>query len=207
MENNIDIYEPEVRYRGSRNYLHTADFYECMCDGANQVGMPARAGPVVMNIRRLTRKQPRYCFGREAVATSSDDVVMDFRYVSEAGEVAGWVVERDADIAGNKPYDESRIWGPAELDGKHARLDADTGMAPIEVITALGVLQHKTLYPPPEGRRWLCVRVNIARPLVADDANGVDVEMVQMIGGRISKSVVDVGGERLGHMSFILGEP
>ena len=132
---------------------------------------------------------------------------MDFRFTSEGRTIAGFVDESATAIAANKPYEEARIWDHARIEDKRAMLRHDTGMAPIEVITALGVLQHKTLYPPEAGHRWLCVRVRFGHPPRPEEVDHVDVEIRQFIAGKISKSAIGLHGENLGEMSFILGAP
>lgn len=204
----IGTHEPTVAFRGTRNYVHTADYYEELLVGAAALGLTVEAGPIQLNIRRLTRRQPVFHYLEDGAAAPHDtDSVMDFRFTAGGRAWAGYVSESDREIADRKAYEEARIWDHAVLADKNIRLRRDTGMTPIEVITALGVLQHKTLYPPQDGHRWLCVRVRFAHPPTPAEVDHVDIDIRQFIAGKISKSSIALRDGLLGEMSFILGAP
>jgi hypothetical protein len=85
------------------------------------------------------------------------------------------------------------------------RMTDDPGMEPIEVVTALSVLQHRKILPPATGRRWLLARLQLARPLRADAAAECQIRLTQTAGRSMTRSVIATPTEVLGTMTFILG--
>lgn len=199
---------PYFMTRGARKYIHTADLYDALSAAAKELGHGPLVGPVQLNIRKLAYHQPVFYFGRPNLPPKLvSDATMDFSITVPDGIIHGRVEESDRPLSESKAYDEDAIWRLATIDGRVIRLRGDSGARPIEVVTALGVLHHKTLFPPVAGQRWLCVRVKLSRPLTEADACDAMLEMKQVIGEKITKSDIVVCGKPIGLISFILGKP
>jgi hypothetical protein len=201
----VKVYAPDIAYRGTRSYVHSTDLYEEILTGCEHAGLGTADGPLALRFRRALRVQPDICF-----LTPGDDRGADAAgefFLTIAGQqVIGMVRPTRRPMTRHKPYDERPIWERATLSGDTIVLREATGAAPIEVVTALGVLQHRTLYPPAPARRWMLGRIELVRPLIASDAGGVAITLRQQIGGRMTRSSIASDGAALGSMDFLLAE-
>src|SRR5262249_1151240 len=97
------------------------------------------------------------------------------------------------------------IWSKARIDGNRAQIAGDTGMRPIEVVTALCAFHHRQLYPQPVGKRWLLARLSLLRPLRPQDATDITLSLDRIVGKSMTQSTIRTAIERLGEIDFVLG--
>jgi hypothetical protein len=197
------VHAPTMLFRGTRDYLHSTDIYGELIAGAHAAGLPPIDGIVALEMRMPITSQPEFHFG--AAPSSKSPAAAAFRLGIQGDVVSGAIFASNRPVVGWRPYDESRISSEARINGRKVELFAATGMSPIEVVTALGVLQHKTLFPPPVGKRWLLARLFLRRPLRPQDATTITISLDRVVGKSMTRSGVATFGEQLGHMDFVLG--
>jgi hypothetical protein len=196
----VFIHAPTFEFRGTRDYVHSTDMYTELLAGADAAGFSPIDGIVSLGIRRWIRTQPEFHFGVEL-----EDAPATFQLGLRTGVISGAIVASDRPVAGRKTYDESPIWRMARLSSNCAEIVGDTGLKPIEVVTALCTFQHRQTYPPPVGKRWLLARLSLLRPLRPEDAKAITISVDRMIGKTMTRSSIRSPIERLGAIDYILG--
>lgn len=197
-----------VQYRGTRSYVHAADLYGALEQMPARFGLGEITGHIRLDLRRAMRRRPQFHVIAPGRPVNPDpQAPAGFSIGLRQGTLAGWITESDEPVDGSKPYDEGAIWSRATVEGETSLLRGDTAARPIEVVTALGVLHHKTLFPPPEGLRWMCVRLDFERPLSEADAFDAQLRMTNVAARKFTKSAITLRGKRNGDIYFILGSP
>jgi hypothetical protein len=197
------VHAPTMLFRGTRDYLHSTDIYGELIAGAHAAGLAPIDGMVALEMRMPITTQPEFHFGD--APSSECPAAAAFRLGIQSDVISGAILASNRPVIGCRPYDESRISSEARIAGRKVELFAETGMSPIEVVTALGVHQHKTLFPPPVGKRWLLARLFLRRPLRSQDASTITISLDRVVGKSMTRSSVATLNEQLGHMDFILG--
>jgi hypothetical protein len=198
----VKLYAPELSFRGTRNYIHSTDLYEHLLAGSVAAGVGGVDGPIVLKFRRRIASQPEYAFqvaGDETSGASSEFVL------TIGGEpVRGVIRESGRPVDRRREYDERSIWDAAAVSGNTITGRPPSGTAPIEAVTALGVLHLRTLFPPPDGSRWMLARIDLKRPLDIEQLDPVTIVLRQQVVGRMTRSVIEHPGGSLGSMEFVL---
>jgi hypothetical protein len=199
---NTAIHRPDVTFRAARNYVHSTDLYEELLRGAAAIGA-VPDGPVELKFRRLLTNQPAFHYARSLSDLPANAPVVFSLAV--AGEMHhGAVVDRNTPVSDRRPYDEAPIWKCAVHQGQAIEVAIDTGMRPIEVVTALGVLLHRRSLPPPADRKWLLTRLELNRPLSHQDVRQIRIECARVT-GTMTRSRVESHCGLAGTMDFMLG--
>lgn len=202
----FDVHEPVAEFRGARDYVHSTDLYDEIVRGAEALGLNF-AGPVDLRIKARITRQPRYRFSREdALSPVADAVAAQCRFHDGGRPWVVLVSEGVTPVIGRKPYDEGPAARHGSITGRTARLTGETGLQPIEAVTALAVLLHKTALPPPPGRRWMLGQMTLERALAPRDATELRIEIDKVSAGAITRSTLFSGDERLGALVFILAD-
>jgi hypothetical protein len=196
------VYAPTMMFRGNRDYIHSTDIYGELISGASAAGLPPVDGMVILEIRTPLTRQPEFHFGADEQAKLPGAAV--FRLGIGNDFAFGVILPTERHVVGRRPYDEGRIASEARVKDWLVALNTDTGMSPIEVLTALAVFQHKTLFPPPTTKRWLLARLSLVRPLRPQDATAMNISLDRVVGKSITRSTVSVPNERLGNLDFVL---
>ena len=205
----VKVVRPTFAFRAERNYIHTTDIYDCLLAGLAEAGFGDADGTVSLTIREVMRKQLELHI-RETGETvpRPPRAVIDFAVLGGKERIGGWFVATDRPVEERVPYDEeAAIRGRAVVDGHTIAIEGNVGATAIEVVTALAVQLHNTLSPPPPGKKWLDTRLDLHRRLRPADAGRLSLEMVKRHGDRLTKSLISVPGEDLGHIYFSLGTP
>lgn len=195
---------PIVAYRGTRTYVHSTDLYIELMAAAVTLGL-ALDGPVDLRFKRAITSQVEFHFDGEVESDEAGAAPARFAIGSGDRTVFGRIAATGLPVTGRKPYDEHRIWDLARIDGRSVTLSGNTGCAPIEVVTALGVLLHNTIHKPPLGSRWLLSRLALDRPLRATDAVEMKVAITREIGRTMTRSSLAASEAAIGTMDFIVG--
>jgi hypothetical protein len=195
------VHFPEALLRGGRDYVHSTDIYDQIMAGAAAAGL-APSGPFDLRIRAKIVRRPRYVF--HAGEVSERTAAAQARFSSEGAPWTVLVQEAGEPVVGRRDYDESPAARAAVISDRRAAISSRTGLQPIEAVTALAVYLHKTLFPPPSGRRWILGELNLVRPLMAADATTVAVE-IERVSGPLSRSRIEAADGALGQMLFVLG--
>jgi hypothetical protein len=197
------VYEPPAQFRSNRNYVHSTDLYDALVGGAAEAGLPVN-GPFDLRIRRAVRNRPRYRYFSGAPADGAPVATFPFHANGTACVVQ--VEEGLEAVTDRKPYDERPAARAAHIDGLNAVLDGETGMRPIEAVTALGVYLHKSALPPPAGRRWMLAQLKARRPLVESETRRLALEIDKQIGKTMTRTQMTGEDGPLGTMVFILAD-
>jgi hypothetical protein len=177
--------------------------YAELLAGANAARFSPVDGIVDLAVRRWIRTQPEFHFGAGAEEETASPAT--FRLGTRTGIVCGGIIASDRPVVGRNPYDESPIWNNARIYGNRAEITADTGLKPIEVVTALCTFHHRQTYPPQVGKRWLLARLYLLRPLRPEDASAITISIDRIVGGVMTRSTIHAATERVGEIDFILG--
>lgn len=198
------IHAPIFKFRGARNYVHSTDLYEELMLGVAAAGLPPADGAVELKLRLPITTQPELHFlAGDSLGPASAG---SFALTIAGRPFSGLIVATDRPVSERKTYDEGAIWSRSRIEDRCIALSADSGMRPIEVITALGVMLHKTLFPPSAGERWLLSKLNLVRPLQASDAVSASVRIERTIGKSMTRCTLAASEVHLGTMDFILGQ-
>ena len=197
------VHAPTFKFRGPRDYVHSTDMYAELLAGAEAAGFSPVDGIVDLGVRRWIRTQPEFHFGAEAEKKNIPPAI--FRLGTRTGIVSGAIIASDRPVVGRNPYDESPIWNNARIYGNRAEITADTGLKPIEVVTALCTFHHRKTHPPPVGKRWLLARLYLLRPLRPEDASAITISIDRIVGGVMTRSTILAAMERVGEIDFMLG--
>jgi len=198
------VHAPIFKFRGARSYVHSTDLYQELVLGVAAAGLPPVDGAVELKLRLPITTQPELHFltGDSAGAASAGSFVL----VISGRPIFGQIVATDRPVSERKTYDEDAIWSRSRIEGRCIALETGSGMLPIEVITALGVRLHKTLFPPSAGERWLLSKLNLVRPLEAGDAPTASVRIERTIGKSMTRCALAASDFHLGTMDFIVGQ-
>lgn len=198
-------YNPQLAFRGKRDYIHSTDLYPAILAGCAALGLPKPRGSILINIRQRLTTQPRifYCRGKIHRDRLSD-AVADFVLGGAEQGLAGWIAAGGHPVTERKPYDEGAIWSKAHIDNNRISLVGETDANAVEVITALAVLLHNTVCSPPPHQKWLLARLQLLRPLEPRDAAAVALVLRQKLGNLATRTAVESDGAPLGAMNFIL---
>ena len=197
------VYEPEARFRGSRDYVHSTDLYEEIAAGTKVAGLSFE-GPLDFRIRAKITHRPRYVYQCANEPIAPNAATCSFLNGSE-----GWVAvinETDAVVSDRKPYDEGPVVRFSGIENLKAALDGPTGMRPIEALTALAVHLHKTALPPPAGQRWMLGQLISRRVLVPEDATKLTLEIERQIGKSTTRTRITAQDGVIGSMIFVLAK-
>lgn len=198
------IHDPVAHLRGSRDYIHSTDLYEEIVRGAEAAGL-IFAGPIDLRIKAKITRRPRYRFAEEGVSpVGAEAIAAQCRFHHEGRKWLALVTESSEHVTGRKSYDE----GPAATHGavidRAAHLTGETGLRPIEAVTALAVLLHKQALPPPPEKRWMLGQLTLERALESRDAAELRIVIDKVAGGTITRSSLTGHDGRFGGMTFIL---
>lgn len=198
------VWTPPAAYRGTRSYIHSTDLYEGVVAGAAAAQVSV-VGAIELRIRALLVDSPRYIFSRELLPNASGAPAVCF-LESDVGPLHVVIEATSEPVTERKQYDETPVATLSRLEGRTAILDGDTGLRPIEAVTALAVLLHKASLPPSDGRRWMLAQLTIKRPLLPIDASTLKLTIERLVGGSMTRTRIDAADETIGHMMFILSK-
>jgi hypothetical protein len=197
------LHAPPVAIRGARDYVHSTDLYEEIVTGAAAGGLIV-AGPIDLKIIGKIKRRPEYRYLCVKDADNADaSAICRFR----AGGGTDWtciIVQSGEPVSARKAYDESPAANLGQIDGRTIAISSETGLRPIEAVTALGVVLHKNVLPPPTGERWMLTQLTLRRPLRASDTRKLIVAIDRVIGQRMTRSSLTAEDGPLGAMVFIL---
>jgi hypothetical protein len=194
---------PAAAFRGTRDYVHSTDIYEEILAGARAIG-GTPDGPMDLRLRGRMTRRPAYHFRRGARAAAGNAAPASADIVLGGKAWTVEVLETDEPITARKPYDETPVWSRVRQEGETFRVNEDTGARPIETVTAIGVLLHRALFPPPPGKRWMLARLSLERPLDDRDSRHIAVSLDKRLGGSTTRTRLTGEDAVFGTMMFML---
>jgi hypothetical protein len=200
--------ELEFRFKGDRTYVHGTDMYNAML-GELLTSYPAiTISPLRFTVHRPATLQCHLLVGEpgETLAKPASAVTELTTHVAE-GRISAWLFEVDAPVTERYPYDEDRVETVCICHDSSIAIHQDSGYTPIETAVAMTKLLHRRLYPPDMGK-WLFTRLELQRPLAGADTSRFAIHFLEDLGrGRLTKSKIQVGSERIGQIYFSARRP
>lgn len=190
----------ELGYKGTRGYLHGTDMYSAIMECLGRVAPQHLLSPVKMVMHDFSHNQCDmvYSIGQDR-CPRPDNARLEF-YLSD--NISGWLKETDRLVLARRPYPEEEIVAKSRIEGQTilAVSDAACSFSPIEVLVSLTKRLH--LIVRSGSVRWALTRLELQRPLQDSDSQCLQVELLQALGNRLTKSAVRVGNVPLGHIFF-----
>jgi hypothetical protein len=198
------VHSPEVAYRAHRNYVHSTTLYGELIAGARAAGFEPD-GPIELKVRRLMRGQPQFHYETRAQSALGNPPVT-FSLSAGGALWHGAVIERTEPVRQREAYDETPIWNGACPEGRGVQFDGESGMQPIETVTALTLWLHRRLFTIPDDRKWFLSRLDLKRPLVATDARRLRIDVARNVGTAMTRSPITADDGVIGCIEFMLGD-
>jgi hypothetical protein len=200
----IFVHEPETALRGSRDYVHSTDLYDQIAASVASAGL-AFEGPIDFKIKARIVHRPRHTI--VAAGQAMADAVATCTFTSNGQDFMVAVTETNALVTARKPYDESPAAKASHIEGREAVLAGETGLRPVEAVTALAVHLHKTALPPAAGLRWMLGQMSIRRPLAETETRTLTLAIDRTIGSTMTRTRMEAHDGVLGTIIFILAGP
>lgn len=198
--NEIQTIPLEFGYKGKRDYLQGPDMYNAIMEYLRRVAPQHLRGPVKMVMHDFSHNQCDmvYSIGQNR-CPRPDNARLEF-YISD--NISGWLKETDRLVLVRRPYPEEEIVAKSRVEGQTvlAVSDASFSFSAIEVLVSLTKRLH--LIVRSGAARWALTRLELLRPLQDSDSECLQVELLQALGNRLTKSAVRVGNVPLGHIFF-----
>jgi len=112
-------------------------------------------------------------------------------------------VETQELIVERVQYLEQEIVEKCSIKDKAVFIADETPYSAIEVLLAMSKHLHHILYPQADGK-WFFARLDLDRLLCPNDAACFQVELVQNLQNRLTKSRILSGDKVIGHIYFSL---
>ena len=196
------LHAPSAAFRGSRGYVHSTDLYEEILRGTAAAGL-SFDGPVNLRIRQRMTRVPRY-----ELLQGGGDAPAEFAalcHFSAGGAEWTWVVtETQQDVSDRKPYDESPASSCGRFSDRAVTISEETGLRPIEAVTALAVLLLNRELPPAAGQRWMLGQLALDRALRASDTRLLTIAIERKVGATMVRCAIVGEDGPFGSMMFIL---
>jgi hypothetical protein len=196
-------FQPAASFRGQRDYFHSTDIYLALIEllGKSDVR------PVSFDLKLRERIVTAPTF--EAYVNQPPIESSQAAATARLTDVEGrhWQVlvrPGNSPISARKPYDENVIWSKTRRELDAFTVEGCEDVEPIEVVTAVGVLAHRTMFPPAQGKRWMLAQLQADRMLGPSELQFFRFELRRQLGRGTTQSVMtDLAGP-FGKMLFIL---
>ena len=194
---------PPFAYRGDRTFINSASIYEAILENLGAAGMAEASGAVYLTIRRMTHAHLKIFYGAPG-DEPSPVAVADLTLDTDDGPVVGWLEDTGIPVLDRLPYDEAVIESLGVIEGNVMGVNGDGGYSPAQVATSSARRLHDALHPPGPGQKWLCVRIDLDRPLRADDTDGLSISIRRNIHDVLTVTALERDGVTFGRLGFSL---
>ena len=199
MEEVFQSKDLNLKFKGPRNYLHGTDMYREITALIHALH-PGDGGRFRLTIHDIVHTQCRLLHA-DADLPPPDGAKVEFHYDSDAAHCTGWLVETKDPVKDRVEYDEDSITRNCTVEGKRVTFRKETPNSSIEVLVAINKKLHQTLYPDEPGK-WYFTRLDLHRLLRPDDKAGFELDLVQNLRNRLTKSRIRVDGMEIGFIYF-----
>ena len=200
----IECIQLHLVYRGARNYIQGADIYSAIVDCVSTAAPDTLHGPIKIVMHEMARNQCILVFGRGSATASKPETARAEFFLSH--DLHGWIKETEVPVTSRLPYDEGEIINRCRVTDHIIRLTDAPPCSPIEALIAATKLLHQTLHPS-DAHKWIIARLELHRLLQEDDAGKLEVELVQNLNNRLTRSIVQVAGAPIGNIFFSAVKP
>ena len=193
----------ELKFKGSRNYLHSTDFYTwlstAVCD-ENQI-------VTKLIFKQLIHRQCEVLLGQGAVGVEENIVgAVQFLDKNTRESISGVIVETATPVDESYPFDEDALVKDAEIVASQQQITAScrNDCTTVELVVALTKKLHNTLFSLNNGK-WLVGQLNFSDelPIIYES---VSIKTTRMMQNKFSINDVIIDGKRFGTVQFIVGE-
>lgn len=191
--------ETDLKFKGSRNYLHSTDFYTWFA------GSICSDQQIVSKLvfKKLISNQCKV-FWKPTIG----DVVGFVELVNKSDNKCfkGTIVEIDKPVTEAYTFDEERIVDMASIDAASntATVNFLCGTSTIEVVVALTKKLHHVLFCLKKGR-WLVGQLNFSERLPITYKR-LSIKTTRIMQNKFSVNDVVIDGKHIGTIQFIVGE-
>ena len=196
---------PPFAYRGDRTFINSASIYEAILDNLGAAGMAEASGSVYLTIRRMTHAHLKIFYGAPGDEPSRG-AVADFTLDTGHVPVVGWLEDTGKPVLDRQPYDEAVMLNLSVIEGDVMAIKGDGGYTPAQVATSSAKRLHDALLPPGPGKKWLCVRFDLDRPLRTDDTDGLSIRIRRNIHDLLTVTALEKDGGCFGRLGFSLAD-
>lgn len=196
-------FQPAAFFRGQRDYYHSTDLYLALMKLLSESGV--RPSGFDLKLREKIVMTPMF----EAYVDQPPVESAETAAIARLTDVVGrnWQVlirPGVAPITARKHYDEATIWTKTRRVVDAFVAEGCEGVEPVEVVTAVGVLAHRTLFPTAPGQRWMLAQLQADRLLGPSELKFFRFEVRRQVGRGITESVMADANGSFGKMLFIL---
>ncbi len=195
----------ELKFKGSRDYLHGTDVYECAVDVLRQ-RWPAIDGRCRFAFHRMTRVPLSAIIDTFAVGVARPgNCVAEMHVTGGAAQASVWFVERGGDVGGRYPYDEEAVVRDCTIKGNRIALTSPPpSRTMVEIVVAMTKQLHNAVSLPQKGK-WLFTRLDLKRLFDPADAPMLSVTLVSPARAAVTRSDIASGSQQLGSIYFSVG--
>ncbi|MCG3772906.1 MAG: hypothetical protein JW384_04130 [Nitrosomonadaceae bacterium] len=198
--NSVQTVPLELSYKGTRDYLHGTDMYNAIMECMGRLTPEPLHDKVKIVIHDFFRNQcdMLYAIGPER-CMRPENARLEF-YLGD--NISGWLRETGRPVLTRRPYPEDEMVAKSRIEGQTIFAVPNMGEAfsPIEVLVALTKRLHLAVRAG--ASRWAFTRIDLQRPLQDGDSGRLQVELLQTLGNRLTKSAVRIGDVPLGQIYF-----
>lgn len=194
----------DICFKGKRTYIQGGD----MLNAATRAVMRQAGATEIRHLNFMINRMTSHNLSAELEqgephAAAAQPPVATLSFEANDQSWHGTLVEEPGEPACRYPYDEESIIALCRIDHseRSISLEGETGFTPIEVVVAMTKALHQALYPDAPGK-WVFCRWESEHWPITIPASGFSVMLSKTLGSRLTKSAVDVGGERIGWMYF-----
>lgn len=193
-----------LKYKGSRNYLHGSDFFNELSTHATEL-----TGVVGSCIKKISFRQfaNAVCEVTDLEPIDKNLIIGQVEFLLEKEEKTKefWIVKTDENINSRYPYDENLVLTGATVDlqDRSAVMIGMKDYTFIEYSIALTKHLNYAICPEVSGK-WVFGQLDMEMP-VQLKYQKLEVRMKNLIPGRFSVNEISIDGARVGIIRFIVG--
>lgn len=194
------MFDFQLQYKGSRNYLHGSDIYNAIDDA-----LRTRFGGhlIRLTFKHFARNQCRLMLEK---TDNAGNIIGQGNWSADSGELHHfWLYETDCPVIDSYPYDEDAITASACIDGAIITGSHNNHYSVIENIIALTKRLNYTLSPDVKGK-WLFGQLDLKQNF-PDNWQQICVERTVCVGNNFSRNRILIDGTDYGEIRFIGGQP
>lgn len=193
----------ELKFKGSRKYLHSTDFYTwfstAVCN-TNQI-------VTKLVFKQLIHRQCQVLLGQVQDVAEKDIVgTVELFDKNTQEKTRGLIVETNTSVDESYPFDEDKLVKDVEIISSQQQATAfyRNDCTTVELVVALTKKLHNTLFSLNKGK-WLVGQLNFCDelPIVYES---LSIKTTRMMQNKFSINDVIIDGKRFGTVQFIVGE-
>jgi hypothetical protein len=194
----------DVRFRGTRNYVHSTDVYPLILLHAERAQAPV-AGDLRIDFTRIVNRGLEIFMFPKGAGSIDPLAAFTFSYRAEFGWVSGYLTQTEIPVSQQYDGDDESIYSRIELFQEELAVVDPTGLfETIDLIAALAS-KHERFEPASEGRKWLIARLELLEPLPQRGPKRVSAILDRRLGTTSIRSKLTLGGKVIGRLTMVQG--